>query len=138
VTEMAINLTAAEKALRDRFVKEYMKDYDALGAATRVGYSSSYAGQFAGQFMQEPYTRLAISKAEEALGGKTEKERHRKRVVTMLYREANARGAGTSHGARVSALGRIGTMLGLDEPAKIEVTEKTSAVTFYIPQNGRD
>ena len=138
MTEMADNLTATEKSLRDRFVKEYMKDYDALGAATRVGYSSSYASQFAGQFMQEPYTRQAISRAEEALGGKTEKERHRKRVVTMLYREANSRGTGSSHGARVSALSRIGTMLGLDEPAKIELTEKKSAITFYIPQNGRE
>ena len=137
MTEMADTLTSTEKALRDRFVKEYMKDYDPLGAATRVGYSSSYAGQFAGQFMQEPYTRSAIAKAEEALGGGSDTVKHRKRVVAMLYREANARGPGTSHGARVAALGRISTMLGLDEPAKIEVTEKVSAVKFYLPQNGR-
>lgn len=53
-------LTDQERALRDLFVAEYLKDFDALQACIRVGFIHTYATQYAQQFMNEGYVRRQI------------------------------------------------------------------------------
>lgn len=131
-------LSVQERSIRDKFAAEYITDYDQIGAAVRVGYANSYAQQFAAQFMQEPYTRLKIKELEESQGGTSEKEQHRRRATTLLYREASNYKPGGS--SRVAAVAGLRSLHGLDEPAlsKIEMTTKQTTVQFYIPSNGRD
>ena len=138
MTELAGNLSKTERALRDRFVDEYVKDYDAFNAALRIGYAEAFAIQYSQQFLREPYTQKRISEVQEQLGETGEEAQHKKRIIAGLYREANNRGMGSSHGGRVAAYNTLIKMLGLEAPQKsiVEVTEKP-AVTFYIPDNGR-
>ena len=112
-------LSAAEKLVRDRFVEEYLKDYDQLGAAIRLGYSEAFASQYATKFMAEPYVRKAITDREEELGLSTEEAQHRRRIVAGLYREANSRF--NSGSARVAALGQLAKIVGIEAPVKSEV-----------------
>lgn len=118
-------LSAAEKLVRDRFVEEYLKDYDQLGAAIRLGYSEAFASQYATKFMAEPYVRNAITDREEELGLSTEEAQHRRRIVAGLYREANSRF--NSGSARVAALGQLAKIVGIEAPVKSEVNLKTDA-----------
>jgi len=136
--EAVCPLSANEKSIRDRFAEEYITDYDQVGAAIRIGYSSAFAEQFAKTFMSEPYTRQRIKFFEESQGGDNEKDRHRRRLTTILYREANSYRPGGS--SRVGAVAGIRALHGLDEPAlsKIEMTTQKTTVQFYIPSNGRD
>lgn len=129
-------LTENEISIRDKFADEYLSDYDPVGAAIRIGYVQPYADQYAKVFFNCPYTKRKIRELEEAVGGGSEKDRHRKRVTTMLYREANSYRPGG--GSRVGALNGIRQMHGLDEPTKVELTTKQSPIQFYIPSNGRD
>lgn len=138
MAEMADTLTKAEKALRDRFVDEYVKDYDAFCAALRIGYAEAFAAQYSQQFLREPYTQQRLSKVQEEIGETNEDTQHKKRIIAGLYRLANERGMGSSHGGRVAAYNTLVKVLGLEAPVKsvVEVTEKP-AVTFYVPDNGR-
>lgn len=119
-----VSLTENERAIRERFVKEYLVDYDSFGAALRTGYAEAYARSLSAQFMQEPYVRQLIAEGEANLGVMTEKEKHQAKVVAGLYRIAGSRTSSAS--AQVAAYGRIATLLGLDAPTKTvqEVTVK--------------
>lgn len=119
-----VQMTENERAIRERFVVEYLVDYDALGAAMRVGYAETYARTFASQFMQEPYVRQLISKGEQELGVVTEKDQHQRRIVAGLYRIANNRVSSSS--AQVAAFSKLSSIFGLDAPVKTvqEVTVK--------------
>lgn len=134
---MAVELTKTEKALRDRFVNEYVKDYNAFCAALRLGYAEAYATQYSQQFLREPYTQQRLAQVQEEIGD-AEEDQHRKRIVAGLYRLAEERGMGSSHGGRVAAYNTLVKVMGLEAPVKsvVEVNEKPS-VQFYIPDNGR-
>ncbi len=136
--EFEEDLTKAEKRLRDRFVEEYLKDYDGVCAALRLGYAEAFAPQYAEKFLSESYTQRTLSRREDELGLK-ETDQHRRRVIASLYREANNRGHGSSHGARVAALSKLSAIFGLDAPVKTqqELTV-TTPVQVYIPDNGRE
>lgn len=134
---MAVELTKTEKGLRDRFVNEYVKDYNAFCAALRLGYAEAYAAQYSQQFLREPYTQQRLAQVQEEIGD-AEEDQHRKRIVAGLYRLAEERGMGSSHGGRVAAYNTLVKVMGLEAPVKsvVEVNEKPS-VQFYIPDNGR-
>ena len=50
--------TGSEKLLYDQFIAEYIKDFNALEAAIRVGFSPSFAMEYAKVFVTKP-TSLA-------------------------------------------------------------------------------
>ena len=110
-------LTAPERSLRDKFVQEYLIDYDALQAAIRVGYSKSLAKQYATRFMLEPYTLQQIRLREAGPLDETP-DAAKQRVMVGLYREANYRGVGCSQSARVAALAKLAAIHGMDAPTK--------------------
>lgn len=120
IEEQNFGLSIAARNLRDRFVKEYLVDYDALSAAGRVGYSRQFAKEYSLRFMQEPYVLLQIKNAESS----TEEDNAdamKKRILMGLIREANYRGPGCSQSARVAALSKLASIAGMDSPSKSKI-----------------
>lgn len=116
MSELALELSENEKLLRNRFVEQYLIDYDALAAALRIGYSESFASRYANKFMLEPYTRNRITELEVSMGITTETDQHRKRIVSGLYREAYS--CFNSGSARVAALTQLAKIVGIEAPVK--------------------
>lgn len=110
-------LSAAEKDLRDRFVIQYLVDYDAYSAALRVGFLKSVAHTYASELMEDPYVARQISskelerKTNEATLGSKQSQ-----IESWYLREANYRGPGSSHSARVAALNSLAKIHKLIDP----------------------
>jgi hypothetical protein len=125
---LAPQLSEGEKQLRDRFVNEYMVDFDQKAAAIRVGFLPSFAEQYASVFMQESYVqqKIAEKQKESATDEKVESEETKRRIRAALLRESNYRGPGSSHAARVGALGKLTQIYGMEAPIKTlqELTHK--------------
>lgn len=119
MSEMAETLTKQERALRQRFVEEYLTDYDAFSAAIRLGFQEAFAQQYAKQFLTEPYTLKLIKEKEAEFGILTEEDQHRKKIVAGLYREAHNRF--NSGSARVAALTQLAKIIGIEAPVKTEL-----------------
>lgn len=124
-TQSERSYTWREKALRDLFVKEYLVDYDSVGAAMRVGYNRGIAKEYAVRLMDEPYVMREIAKYEGTPAEESE-DVLKKRIMAGLIREANYRGPGSSQAARVAALGKLAQLNGM-EPATRTKTELTGA-----------
>ena len=131
MSELADTLTKQEKALRQRFVAEYLADYDAFAAAIRLGYQEAFAQQYAKQFLTEPYTLKLIKEREAEFGILTEEDQHRKKIVAGLYREAHSRF--NSGSARVAALTQLAKIIGIEAPVK---TQQEVRVTTDSPELG--
>lgn len=115
-------LTQAERVMRDKFVDEYLMDFNALAAAIRIGFLRSVANEYATQLMDDPYVQQQIAKKQAELeANPKDAVRRRKRLTEMaLYREAHYHGPGSSHAARVSALAKLASIYDMDAPTKIE------------------
>lgn len=119
MSEMAETLTKQERTLRQRFVEEYLADYDAIAAAIRLGYQEAFAQQYAKQFLSEPYTLRLIKEKEAEFGILTEEDQHRRKIVAGLYREAYNRF--NTGSARVAALTQLAKIVGIEAPVKTEL-----------------
>jgi hypothetical protein len=117
---MAPELTEQERALRDRFVDEYLVDYSPLNAARRVGFSNAFAEEYAKRFMTEPYVRQRIKRLETSSQVDEEdlEEYNKKRIRAQLMREAHDQFS--TGAARVAALGKLMSMYGMDAPTRIQ------------------
>lgn len=125
---MQQELSPAEKQLRDTFVGEYLKDYDAWAAAVRTGYLRTVAHDYAALLMQEPYVQREIER-RRALLPENPKDvvRNEQHIVKQrLFQEAHYKGPGSSHSARVSALAKLCNILDMDGTTKVksEITHK--------------
>ena len=130
------DLTAQERELRDLFVREYLVDFDSKAAAIRCGFVETYAEQYAAQFMGETYVRKRItelSHSTEEKDDKTKAEETKQRIITSLFREANYRGPGSSHGARIAALSKLASLHGMDAPTKMEQTITHKGGVMAVP-----
>lgn len=105
---------AQELALRDLFVAEYLKDYDAFAAAIRCGFAGSFAKTWAQTFMDETYVRCEIKRLELAAVTKHTTELNKRKILSALMREAQQFGG--SQAARVSALTTLAKIHGMDAP----------------------
>lgn len=116
-------LTSKERDIRDRFVAEYVIDYDAKRAALRVGYTESFAETYSQKFLNEAYVQQKIKKFEldEAEDDKGEADSDRRRIRAGLMREAHYRGPGSSHAARVAALAQLAKIRDMEASKKLEV-----------------
>lgn len=119
MSEMAETLTKQERTLRQRFVEEYLADYDPVAAAIRLGYQEAFAQQYAKQFLGEPYTLRLIKEKEAEFGILTEEDQHRRKIVAGLYREAYNRF--NTGSARVAALTQLAKIVGIEAPVKTEL-----------------
>src|SRR3990172_7975747 len=112
--ELDAELTVREKALRDLFVTEYLTDYNPLAAAQRCGFNYAFAQDYAIKFMEESYVRQRIKDREVAADQDSE-EVDKRRIRKALFEQAFYRGADSSHSARVSALGKLAAIYGMDD-----------------------
>lgn len=105
------SLSPTEKELRDRFVTQYLIDYNAWAACVRVGFIKSVALTYASELMEDPYVRREISKREQERSVVTADEGAKAKMHSQLeswyLREANYMGAGASHSARIAALNSL-------------------------------
>lgn len=135
--ETILPLTTDEKALRMRFVHEYLKDHDYLGAAIRVGFMPQYAQEYATKFAEDPFVQLQIDTEMTKELTKEEEAEHqrvmKRRVDALLLKQAGYTGAGASHGARVSALAKLASIYGMDAPTKVEQTVQHRGGVMMVP-----
>lgn len=128
-------LSGQEKAVRDRFVKEYLLDYDQKAAAIRCGYGESFAGTYADKFMNEPYVLQQIKRTELAFAEDADvEEEDTKRVIrAALLREAHYRGPGSSHSARVNALAKLAIIHDMDKTDKAGAEVGSRSGVMEVP-----
>lgn len=105
------------QALRRLFVAEFIKDYNGSAAIARLGLEFSQPAMIANVWLKEPFTQhvldLYVREVEQdALVT-------RNQVIAALVREANYFGLDSSGAARVSALGKLARILGM-EKIKVE------------------
>lgn len=107
------NLSPKMKEKRDRFITEYVKDFNGPMAYVRAGGPYTSAVKMSGEYLREPYV---ASRIWEVIDSMEEAELiTRKHVIAMFIREANYQGMGASHGARVAAIGHLAKVLGMEQ-----------------------
>ncbi len=113
-------LSKREMQIRERFVDEFLFDYNYTAAAVRVGYLESDAKQFGQKFKYDSYVQKLIATRMSEENEEDSEEALKRLIVRSLMKEATYNGSGSSHGARVSALSKLSSIFGMDAPAKTE------------------
>lgn len=135
-------LTSSEKALRDKFVTEYLIDYDAWAAALRVGFIKSVAATYAEELMADPYVRQQLTERQRKIAAdpKAEALENRRRTEMALLREAHYKGPGSTHSARVQALAKLASIYDMDAPIKTknETTHRGGVMLVPAPMAAKD
>lgn len=111
------SLTVEQVALRQAFVEQYFIDYNAYNAVLRCGLVGDQAFEYAKKFMQEPFVLNLIAKnsvLKETLNIQKDVDFQKQQVISGLLKEAFNTGAGSTHAARVQALGKLASILGMD------------------------
>ncbi len=112
------------------FVREYLVSLNATDAARRAGYSKKTASEVGYENLRKPQIREAIENALAERAQRTELTADE--VIAGLRREANFKGEGSSHAARVSAwswLGKHQAMFADRLDLKIGAIEKLATLT---------
>src|SRR5512140_2238847 len=91
------NLTPKQKAFRDRFVEEFVRDWDPCMAWIRAGGPATTAQKNASCIRREPYVAQKIQEVVDHL--EEQGLITKSRVLAGLLREANYHAVGASHGA---------------------------------------
>jgi len=94
-----------------RFVQEYIVDYNATQAAIRAGYSPKTAYSNGQRLLKHAEVQAAIKKIQDKATDKAIVDRNM--VLAGLLKEAEFKGQGASHAARVSAWEKIGKTMGM-------------------------
>jgi phage terminase small subunit len=96
---------------QQRFVDEYLVDLNATQAAVRAGYSAKTANNNAARLMLNHGIREAIEKGKRDRGARTAITQDW--ALERLRAEAENTGEGSSHAARVTAIGLAMKHLGM-------------------------
>lgn len=134
-----VSYSHSDKELRDRFIAEYLRDYNSYAACVRIGYMDEVALDCAKHFMEEPYVKRGIADAEAARAKHLQTNEQedltrlpdgfvphdettdKQRIVSGLFREAFYKGPGASHSSRVSALSKLADIYKLNkEESKVD------------------
>lgn len=116
------NLTAQAKLRADRFVMQYLRDFNATQAFVRTQVEEgkpyeeidyNYSMNKGYQMTRWPYVAQKIQEAMEVAEEKNILTRAE--VMYGMKREAYYTGSGASHGARVGAWAALAKMLGMDQ-----------------------
>jgi hypothetical protein len=128
-------LTEREQALRNLFVAEYLVDFDQTAAAMRCGFNRQFAIEYGTKFMAEPYVLKKINsvKFQDVDVPEDQDDYDAKRVRSALMLEAHYRGPGSSHAARVAALAKLASLIGMDKPIKTEQTVNHRGGVMAVP-----
>ena len=96
---------------QQRFVAEYLVDLNATQAAVRAGYKKDTAYSTGHENLKKPEIADAIREAQGQRAAAVNLDAEY--VLRGLKREAEDRGEGASHSARVAALAHLGKHLGM-------------------------
>lgn len=131
--ERARALTKDEMIIREQVCREYLYDYSWSRACLRCGFRPEFVQDTAERFSKDPYCiwRLKELARERGIAATPEErqqllDQEKTDTLNALKREAHYYGPGSSASARVSALGKIAQLLGMEPPkqAKVEVDAK--------------
>lgn len=101
-------LSEQDKAIRQRFVEEYLKDFQPLQACSRLGFQLAYANAFAKQFMGEPYVHWLVMETLRSRSVDSEDEIEQdRRLIIRTYREAAQKGPYNSRVSAANALAKL-------------------------------
>jgi hypothetical protein len=115
----ASHLSPGERAVRDKFVEEYLLDRDPTAACLRIGYDGPLAIQRGFEFLEESYVQKRIAYLDyhfEQEDPEAAQKRERRILKASLMREAHYRGPGSTHAARVAALSKLAQLARMDAP----------------------
>ena len=103
-----------EKALRDLFVREYIKDFDPFQACLRVGFQAAFAVEYAKKFMGEAYVQRRITELQRATPENEEKRAQELRALAIsVLVQASQNGP---YASRVAAIRELNSMHGWNKP----------------------
>jgi len=105
---------------QDRFVEEYVTDFNASRAAVSAGYSEKTARSIASELLTKPDIRNAIKHHLDKLS--TETFINREMILTGLLKEAMDRGERSTSAARVSAWDKLAKVSGLYLDVQVTTT----------------
>ena len=107
------------------FVKAYMSNgFNGKSAAITAGYSKHTAEVQASRLLRNVKVKNAVEKSQQKVADKMDFSREH--LMKLVMRQALYDGEGSTHGARVSALGLLGKWTGLD----IVKVEQDTNVSF--------
>lgn len=116
-------LSEDEKILRDLFVNEYLKDFDAYQACIRVGFLSTFALDWARKLMEEGYVQRAIAHFKRtATMGDAEAVATDRALIEATLRQACQHGP---YASRVTAARQLAEMRGLAKPDASATAEES-------------
>lgn len=99
-------------ALRRLFVAEFVKDFNGTGAVLRLGLDYNDPREIASRWLREPFTQHILDKYVQDTEERALVTRNK--ILAALVREANSYGLDSSSASRVSALGKLAKILGLE------------------------
>lgn len=103
-------LSQEERALRDMFVVEYLRDYDPYQACLRLGFKQPFAAEWCKKLMAEPYVHRGIANGIRALKVDSEEEIENDRALIVNgLRQAAQNGP---YASRVAAMRELSEMRG--------------------------
>lgn len=105
-------LTEKEVILRDAFVAEYLKDFDAYQACLRLGFQTTYAVQWASTLFNDGYVQRKIMFMTRKLEPSPEQDAMDRATVEVTLRKVMQRG---SDSARVAAVREFRALKGWGE-----------------------
>jgi hypothetical protein len=131
-TQFEPEMGEREKALRNRFVDEYLVDYSPLNACRRLGFQNAFAKEWAEKFMTESYVQKRIREIQHAPVDEHDLEEfNRTRIINQLMKEAFSP---LNTGAmRVAALSKLMSHYGMDAPTKIQQDVNHRGGVMMVP-----
>jgi Terminase small subunit len=101
------------KERRDRFIAEYIRDWDRTAAFIRSGGPFTTAGKQSWEYLHEPYVQNKLASLIKAMD---EAELIDNKTILMgLITEARFNGIGASHAARVTAWKTLAQIKGMEK-----------------------
>lgn len=112
--QMEPEFSADEKQLRELFITQYLKDYNAYHAALRTGFMGAFALEWAKRMMQESYTQRRIAERQREDHEKAQGKNYDHIQIVANLRQI-AYNELTPAAARVAALNKLAALTGLDK-----------------------
>lgn len=110
---LAPSLSEDEKAIRDLFCIEYVKDFDPVQACVRMGFMAVYAVEYGQRYLEEPYVQQQLAALQRKQQLSEEEQRNEDKALIMsVLRQAAQNGP---YASRVQAAKQLAIMHGLDK-----------------------
>lgn len=131
-----VELSDEERALREEFVRWYMRDRNSFEACLKLGFKVEFAEDWGCKFLSEGFVQRLIAHAEASGEGRESPEERKNKYRSLMEREATYYGAGSSHSARVSAIAQLMKIEGMDAPTKLESEVIHKGGVMVVPAIG--